>query len=66
MNIGENISKWFGYNYENKSAINVSTNEEQIRSQPKKPLEKKPDGYKSINSSEMTVRFLPNTNLKEI
>lgn len=56
MNIGENIGKWLGYNYENKEAIPI-TNPQPKRSQPSKPMETKPDGYKNIHTS--AIRFPP-------
>jgi hypothetical protein len=55
MNIGENIGKWLGFNYENKEAI-PTTNPQPKRSQPSKPIGTKPDGYKSINSSSIIFR----------
>ena len=56
MNIGENIGKWLGFNYENKEAIPI-TNPQPKRSQPSKPMETKPDGYKNIHTS--AIRFPP-------
>ena len=31
------------------------TNQEQIRSQLRNPIEKKPDGYKNINTSQIQI-----------
>lgn len=60
-----NIGKWFGYNYENKSAVNPVSiplpSQDEIRSQLRNPIERKPDAYKSSQSSG--ARFLQNTNL---
>lgn len=60
-----NIGKWFGYNYENKSAVNPVAvplpSQDEIRSQLRNPNETKPDGYK--NSQSSSIRFLPSTNL---
>lgn len=60
-----NIGKWFGYNYENKSAVDITSTpiptQDEIRSQLRNPIEKKPDGYKNTQSSG--IRFLQNTNL---
>ena len=60
-----NIGKWLGYNYENKSAVNLVATplptQDEIRSQLRNPIETKPDGYK--NSQSSSIRFLPNTNL---
>lgn len=55
-----NVGKWFGYNYENKNAISIMSQEEiqvKLRTIP----EKKPFAYKNINSS--SIRLHQNTNL---
>lgn len=60
-----NIGKWFGYTYENKNAVPIGVipqlTQDEIRRQLRYPIESKPDGYKSSQSS--SVRFLENTNL---
>lgn len=58
-----NIGKWFGYNYENKTAVSATSlpTQDEIRTQLRNPIETKPDGYK--NSQSSSIRFLPNTNL---
>ena len=50
------IGKWLGYNYDNKSAINIVKPQDEIRFQENSQYSK-PDGYKNVNSS--SVRFLP-------
>jgi hypothetical protein len=57
-----NIGRWLGQAYENKTAIAIGVlKQDEISSQLRCPIEKKPSGYKNINSS--AIRFLPNTNL---
>ena len=57
-----NIGKWLGYAYDNKTATAIGLlNQDEISSKLRCPIERKPDGYKNINSS--AIRFLPNTNL---
>lgn len=55
-----NVGKWFGYNYENKNAIPIMSQED-LRTQLRYIPEKKPDAYKNINNS--SIRFPQNTNL---
>lgn len=63
-----NIGKWFGYAYENKTATytyksgtTLMSPDEYIMVEIRNPSDKKPDAYKSINSS--SVRFQKTTNL---
>lgn len=57
-----NIGKWLGYTYENKTAMTIGAlSQDELRSQLRNPIEKKPDGYKNVNSS--AIRFQPATNL---
>lgn len=55
-----NIGKWFGYNYESKVATPIMSQDD-LRTQLRNPNERKPDGYKNINTS--ALRFPPITNL---
>ena len=59
-----NIGKWLGYTYENKNAVPIGVipqpTQDEIRSQIRKPIESKPDAYKSCQSS--SARFLQNAN----
>lgn len=55
----DNVGKWFGYNYENKTAIPIISQEKiqvKLRTIPEKPF-----AYKNINSS--SIRLHQNTNL---
>lgn len=62
-----NIGKWFGQTYENKCAVNPSAVTHQkldvYRPQIRNPVEFKPDGYKSSQSS--AIRFQYNRNLND-
>jgi hypothetical protein len=55
-----NIGKWFGYTYENKTAIiktgtTLMSPDEYIIVEIRNPSNKKPDAYKSINASSVRV-----------
>ena len=53
--------KWKGDGISNANSIVIPIYQDQLRSQLRNPIEKKPASYKSINSS--SVRFLQNANL---